>query len=434
MVNKLKNDIHEIKIDNKNNNKNNRRNIRKNKIAPERKILIRKNVMSMLFHLVSSIFGAFFFGAGILMLIWGSANIHPGIEEGDVIAGGNKLNIPEKISVFAQNAKYEALSNYLADNQVRKKIYKIENGAVAPKPHDECYGCVEAKDAYLVNDVIDKARDIGLLEGQDVAFSSDAVFYKNCKIKYYLDETILAILWREEVEGKIVTFAEVKIADASQFGRKLVNDSYGTGRQMFCSDLSKQANAVVGLNADYYAFRSLGVTCYDGTIYRTEDSLDTLFIDEKGDFIFFDRKQKKSKEELQQFVDDNNIKFGLSFGPIMVKDGVSVVNGGYPIGQIEEIYSRAGIGQMDQLHYLFVNIENYGEYRRPCPVKDYAPIMIEKGIKQGYNLDGGQTSEVVFQGDFYNFVDYGNERDVSDIIFFASALPEDEETECSLDN
>ena len=89
---------------------------------------------------------------------------------------------------------------------------------------------------------------------------------------------------------------------------------------------------------------------------------------------------------------------------------------------------------MDKLHYLFVNVENYGAYKRPCPVKDYAPIMIAKGIKQGYNLDGGQTSEVVFKGKFYNFVDYGNERDVSDIIFFASALPEDEESECGADD
>ena len=392
----------------------------------------KQRFKAMLFHLVSSIFGAFFFCAALLMLLWGTVNIHPGIEQGDEKVGGDKLNIPDKISVFAENAKYEAMRNYLADNQVRKKIYKIESGQVAPTPHDECYGVVEAKDATQIDAVIEKARDIGLLEGQDVAFSSDAVFYKNCKIKYYLDETILAILWREEIDGKVLTFAEVKVADPSQFGRKLVNDAYGTGRQMFCSDLSKQANAVVGLNADYYAFRSLGVTCYDGTIYRTEDSLDTLFIDENGDFIFYDRKQKKTKEELQQFVDDNKIKFGLSFGPIMVKDGVSVVEGGYPIGQIEEIYSRAGIGQMDRLHYLFVNVENYGEYRRPCPVKDYAPIMIAKGVKQGYNLDGGQTSEVVFQGSFYNFVDYGNERDVSDIIFFASALPTEEETECTL--
>lgn len=391
-------------------------------------------MVAMLIHLVSTIFGFFFFAAALLMLIWGTSNIHPGIEDSDDYSSSSKLDIPGKVTTFSEDAKYEALSNYLADNQVKRKTYKIEAGQVAPKPHENCYGEVEAKDAKKVDAVIDKARDIGLLEGQDVAFSSDAAFYKNCKIEYYLDETILSIIWKEEIEGKVITFAEVKVADASQFGRKLVNDAYGTAKQMFCTDLSKQANAVVGLNADYYAFRSLGVTCFDGTVYRTEDSLDSLFIDENGDFVFLDRKHKKSKEELQQFVDDNNLNFGLSFGPIMVKDGVSVVEGGYPIGQIEEIYSRAGIGQMDKLHYLFVNVENYGAYKRPCPVKDYAPIMIAKGIKQGYNLDGGQTSEVVFKGKFYNFVDYGNERDVSDIIFFASALPEDEESACGADD
>ena len=42
-----------------------------------------------------------------------------------------------------------------------------------------------------------------------------------------------------------------------------------------------------------------------------------------------------------------------------------------------------------------------------------------------YCLDGGQTGEVVFKGEPYNYIDFNKERQVSDIIYFATALPEE---------
>ena len=42
-----------------------------------------------------------------------------------------------------------------------------------------------------------------------------------------------------------------------------------------------------------------------------------------------------------------------------------------------------------------------------------------------YCLDGGQTEEVVFRDQAYNYMDFGNERVVSDILYFVTAIPED---------
>ena len=47
-----------------------------------------------------------------------------------------------------------------------------------------------------------------------------------------------------------------------------------------------------------------------------------------------------------------------------------------------------------------------------------------KGVEKAYALDGGQTSSMVFNGELVNRVDWGNERTMSDIIYFASAVPE----------
>ena len=336
--------------------------------------------------------------------------------------------------------KLRVLNDYLSEADVIKKTYKIaEDATEGFEPNPECYGVVSYENASEIYDVIEKARQLNLLgPDEEVSFSADANFYQNGSIEYYLDDTILAICWKEWIDNRPVNLSEIKIADASQFRRKLSGDAYGSGVQNYCSTMSKQANAVVGLNADFYAFRNLGITCYDRVVYRFNENsygsykaynaVDTLFIDSNGDFKYFKRGTESTKEEVQKWVDENNILFSVAFGPVIVDNGELISEYSYPIGEYYKQYSRAGIGQLGSLHYLYINVQNISG-REDIPratLADFAKIMNSKGVINGYNLDGGQTGEVYFNNHVFNHVDWGNERTVSDIIYFATALPESE--------
>ena len=48
----------------------------------------------------------------------------------------------------------------------------------------------------------------------------------------------------------------------------------------------------------------------------------------------------------------------------------------------------------------------------------------ELGVTTAYALDGGQTSTIVTGNKLINPVDYGGERETSDIIYFATAVPD----------
>lgn len=364
---------------------------------------------------------------GILFLCYMLKDIHPGInvtEEGNSAA---VFDLSSRIDNRLSDDKASVLKEYLSTNDIIHKVFRIEKGANVPLPIESCYGEFPASDAVSVNTIINQAVASGLLAANEsIAFSPDVEFYNNRAIQYYIDDTIMVICWKESIDNKVVNFCEIKIGDPSQFRRTLAGGQYGSSVKKYCSTMTKASNAVIGMNADFYGFRSLGITCYDGTIYRTEQSLDVLFIDENGDFVFYDRKQKDDKDALQKFVDDNHLQFSLAFGPIMIKDGEVLDNVYYPIGEISQIYSRAGIGQIDHLHYLFMTVDNYGQNRPPCTVNQFAEYMAAKGVKQGYNLDGGQTGEIVFNNKIFNLVNYNSERDVSDIIYFATALPENE--------
>ena len=312
--------------------------------------------------------------------------------------------------------------------------YVIPDGSLPVRPHEACYGTVEIGDAARVLEVIEQARSYGLLdEKEKTAFDPNANFYKYSNIQYYLDETILTICWKEYVESQVCTISEVKVADASQFRRKIAGDTFGSSYQYYATELSASCNAVVAMTADYYAFRDYGIMVYDSTVYRFKTAvlsgrykrynvIDNLFIDRQGEFHFMERGTEIEQDELEQFIADNDISFSLAFGPILVRDGVVQEYTWYTLGEINGGYSRAGIGQMGKLHYLYMGVNHEGG--PVCTVNTFALHFWEKGVVNAYCLDGGQTSELVFRGRPFNHVDYGEERLVSDIIYFASALPE----------
>ena len=220
------------------------------------------------------------------------------------------------------------------------------------------------------------------------------------------------------------------MADGSQLRRKLAGDSYGSSLQLYASQMAKEANAVVAINGDFYAFRNLGVTVYQRQLYRCNPgTLDNCFFTAGGDMLFVYAGQIKTEEEMQRYLRDNDVLFSLAFGPVLVDNGeLKEVSPSYPVGEVEHYYSRASIGQLDSLHYLLMTVNYEGDYQHTCTIAQSGEYMARKGCQKAYALDGGQTSEIVFGGEAYNRVDWDNERSMSDILYFASAVHREEVT------
>ena len=241
------------------------------------------------------------------------------------------------------------------------------------------------------------------------------------------------ICWKEVVEGCTCSFAEIRIADPSQFRRKLADDTFNGPNRYLSSDMHAQTHAVLSLNADFYQNRDVGLVVYDRTVYRYPQQgytggynfsscLETCYVNSRGEFLFTELGQPATREELEQYVADNDVLFSIAFGPILIRDGQVRECYWYPVGQVEEIYSRAGIGWVDDLHYLYMSLNHAPEKAGSWTVNQFARHFGEKDVQTAYCLDGGQTGEMVFQGRPYNHIDFGVERTVSDNIYFASAI------------
>ena len=302
------------------------------------------------------------------------------------------------------------------------KAYEIpEDATVAPKPQG-VYG--ETFDVAEVQAIIDGAAL--LLDGQELAWNPDLNFWSEEPIRYYYDESILALTWKEIINGNMVTFGEVKFAHASQLRRAVTGNRYDYGIDEYPTKMAQNVNAVLATAGDFYGFRDLGITVYQRQLYRHNPaSVDTAYFTADGNMIFSKRGELMNRAEAEQFIVDNDVLFAVAFGPIMVENGEPVHTSEYAIGEVNDRYSRAAIAQKDELHYLVMTVNFEGPCQKTCTLAQAVEYIAAKDVQQAYTLDGGQTASVVFGGELVNRPDWGEERTMSDIIYFASAVPEE---------
>ena len=389
-----------------------------------------------------------------------AAATKPPLKTTDIAASVNRYASEKayEAALLASAHAEEIAAQQALEEAAKKTVYRIpEEATVAPEPLLSGFGKVSTANASEIMAIVQQARDSGLLGPEErIVFDPNVEFNTGSyyqDIQYYLDDTLLVICWKEIIDGNTCTFCEVKMQDGSQIRRKLAGDMFGSDVLEYTTSMHKATNAVVSVNADYYRFRDMGIVAYNRQLYRFNESLylnrygqdlkkyncvDTLFVTASGDFLFFHQYEETTPEAVQQFITDNDIIFSVAFGPVLVENGMLNASRDfeeewYPIGEVNTGYSRAGIGQVDKLHYLYMSLNHSDEKQARWHVKEFAQHFYEKGVISAYNLDGGQTGEIVFQGnEAYNHVDHVNgtsSRQVSDMIYFASAINGEEVTQ-----
>lgn len=331
---------------------------------------------------------------------------------------GIKTAVADDYKMSLQN-RFNAALDGLVDT---KKEYWIgKDAVVAPLPRQSNFG--STSDGEELRKIIIKAGS--LLDGQSLFFDPEVERFKDYPVEYYRDDTILSLTWKQDIEHTAYTFTEIKIGHPSQFRRFLSGGEFGSGKLYTCSEMAASVNAVMAASADYYAYRPAGITIYNGEIKRNNPGMtDICYIDENGDLLLEHDQQNLTNAEVQSYIDEHHINFSLAFGPILIKDGEAGIPEKYYFGEINDNYARAAICQLGPLHYLILNAnEELGAWHWPN-LKELLAVVETTGCTQAYTLDGGQTATTVVNNRVINHVSYGSERNISDIIYFATAIPD----------
>ena len=355
----------------------------------------------------------------VTLALVGGMLLMVGTASGSASGGSSNVTILDKYDMFITNEISNALDGILA---VDKVYWLSDSDIVAPEPKAENYGTVSTPAELMW--LLEEAAD--LIGDQEMIFNENTPVWDGEKIRYYYDETILVITWKQLIDRVMYTMSEVKIAHPSQFRRFLAGGEFGSDKQYVTTDMAISVNAVVASSGDFYKYRRNGAVVYEGQLRRFEGmKVDTCFINDQGDLLFAYRGDLTTEAQAQQFVEDNGVRFSLAFGPILVDNGKACPPSGYPLGEIHDVYARAAICQKGKLHYLMVSAcgEDGTGYQNRHDIPTFARTLETFGVDKAYALDGGQTTVIAMNGQMINDVEFGYQRAISDIIYFATAMP-----------
>ncbi len=243
----------------------------------------------------------------------------------------------------------------------------------------------------------------------------------------YEDESISVRMETIEEDGVIWRVAWVNIASPTQlrtdFYAKNIKSDKGYG---FVTKMAQEHNAVVAMNGSAFT-RSASLHSYEirmGIVRQTKTNkkYDILMTDENADFHVFVKSEGADSFEKDT---GHQIINAFMFGPALVKDGqVLDIPKDYANYASTSKNPRAAIGQTDRLSYVMVVADGRGNSGSTgCTLQELADFMGQLGCEQAYNLDGGNSSILIFNNEVYNHK--AQERDINDFIYFATAVPEE---------
>ena len=215
--------------------------------------------------------------------------------------------------------------------------------------------------------------------------------------------------------------AHVHTTDPLQLRTAFAGEEYSRDNVEATSAIAERHDAVLAINGDYYNFKDKnGLVIRNGVLYRDKPTTrDILLVMKDGTFKAMPRGRYPGGQGEQLIAE--GVEQAFMFGPLLVDEGEIVeLPEKYFISMKDNITEpRTAIGQVDDNHYVFIVVDGRrdGWSENGMTLKRLQQIFVEEGCRIAYNLDGGGSSTLIFNGERINKSSGSRERDVSDIIY-----------------
>ncbi|MEZ0448277.1 phosphodiester glycosidase family protein [Cellulomonas sp. ICMP 17802] len=217
--------------------------------------------------------------------------------------------------------------------------------------------------------------------------------------------------------------ADVTLTDATALRSAFAQNQFGLNITEDTSDIAADNGAVFAINGDYYGFRDTGIVIRNGVVYRDAGAREGLAFYTDGHVEVYDETATTADELVAAGVWNT-----LSFGPALLEDG-QVVSGIEDVEvdtnmgnhSIQGEQPRTAVGVIDDNHLVFVVVDGRSPgYSKGVTMTGLAEIMQSLGATTAYNIDGGGSSTMYFDGAVVNNpLGKGQERGTSDILYIA---------------
>ena len=201
----------------------------------------------------------------------------------------------------------------------------------------------------------------------------------------------------EPVKGEGYSGYMMVVLDPSRVIMGSVPSAYG-GRGYTVEAMVEQFDAVAGINAGGFEDPEgkgngsipNSMVVYEGQVYYESKGVQDGFVGIDSDYIL--HVGKLTAKDVQE----KNIQYGVSFGPVLVSNGEPCDVGSSGVNP------RTAIGQRSDGAILMLVIDGRQVISLGATYQDMVDIFMEYGAVNACNLDGGSSSLMWYGGDYIN--------------------------------
>ncbi len=223
----------------------------------------------------------------------------------------------------------------------------------------------------------------------------------------------------QRLDDTTVYVADIQLAEGDTIQAALADNTYGRNVTDTTSNIADSVGARLAINGDFYGARESGFVVRNGEVLRDVSAGD----DQQDMVVWSDASMSVISEgdwTAEDLVAAGAVQV-LSFGPALVVDSAVVVDAGDEVDQAMTSNPRTAVGYLGDGHYVFVVADGRTEESAGLSLVELADFLQDLGAVQAYNLDGGGSSTMVFDGSVVNNPTTNggeiSERAVSDILY-----------------
>lgn len=234
----------------------------------------------------------------------------------------------------------------------------------------------------------------------------------------YEDENIQITLTEYREYDTSIYVADIRLSSPEYLQTAFAQGTYGKNVTEKTSVIASENGAILAINGDYYGAQEDGYVLKNGVLYRDNAARnqEDLAIYADGNFEIINESDISAEALLH-----NGAVQVLSFGPALVQDGTISISEDEEVGKAKASNPRTAIAVVDDLHYLFIVSDGRTNESEGLSLHELAEFAQGLGAQTVYNLDGGGSSTMVFNGDVINQPTSSGrsikERSVSDIVY-----------------
>lgn len=216
------------------------------------------------------------------------------------------------------------------------------------------------------------------------------------------------------------TVADIYVRDVRCLQSYFAGGKYiPTGHGEDILTLMEESGAIVAANGDYYSMQMGSGVLRNGVLYRyPKADFDVFVLYDDGSVVIYPKRSIRTEQDWATAFE--NAWQAWSFGPSLLdENGKQYENlraSLFPV--VANRNPRTGIGYYEPGHYCLVVVDGRdGDSAPGASIEEFASVFESLGCSQAYNLDGGGTSRMAFQGEIITHP--SQDRVLPDIILAA---------------